>query len=1453
MATLVLSAAGAALGGTIQGSFLGLTGPVIGRAIGATVGRVIDQRLLAQGSEPVETGKIDRYRLSGVGEGTPIAKLHGRMRLPGQVIWSTHFKERTSTSGGGGGKGSPPQPKTTNYSYSVSLALALCEGEIASVGRIWADGTLIERDTLNLTIYRGSEDQLPDPKIEAVEGTGNVPAYRGIAYVVIEDLELSEYGNRVPQFNFEVVRAAAPEAELPTSAHEAVQGVALMPGSGEYALATTPVSFKRGVGGSSSVNTNTTLGGTDFAMSLEAMRDHLPNLDAVSLIVSWFGDDLRAGQCRVRPKVEQKLEEGAEMAWSVSGLGRAEAQQITQVDGRPVYGGTPTDQSVIEAIQALGAAGKKVVIYPFLLMELLEGNGLPDPWSENGEQPPFPWRGRITGEKAPGLAGSPDRTAANRAAVDAFFGTVTASDFSVSAGSVSYSGPNEWTYSRFILHLAALTAAAGGAEAFCIGTEMRGLTQMRDEFGFPAVARFKQLAAEVRNLLPDVLLSYAADWSEYFGYQPQDGTGDVFFHLDPLWADENIDFIGIDNYMPLSDWRDGTSHLDAGWESVYNLDYLKANIEGGEGYDWFYPSAEAREAQLRAPITDGAGGSPWVYRYKDIRNWWGNLHFERRQKRDISILANGDQPLAWTALGGAVLAPGSGNFGFYDSPALITGAAASDGTLAAASPALVADQQYEITCHFRLGSSGRYRVRLDHADGIRDVSGTGAGVPAVTGAAPSVQDLRLSTNEDGVLSLRMIIRPNQAGPLTLSFSPDGGGNITLYGVELVAWPDKPTDWVPQSKPIWFTEFGCAAIDKGANQPNIFLDPKSSESGLPHYSNGRRDDTMQAQLLRAITEYWADPETNPISPVYGGPMLDLSRCFAWAWDARPYPAFPNNQELWSDGANYATGHWLNGRASNQPLDLVVAEICERSGLKDYDVSCLRGSVRGAVSADIETARAQLQSLMLAFNFSAVERGGKLVFSHPPLNPTRQIGDDAIAIEDDLQAIKRIRAPQAETIGRVQLSYTEADGAFETRVTEAQFPDDDEITTSRNELALSLTASEARDIAQRWLASARVARDSLELALPPSARDVEAGRVVSLSDGTLWRVDRVEDRGLRRLEAARVEPSLLSPPDTPDQSLAAEPFQLPAGVAPIFMDLPLLTGDEVPHAPHIAVAASPWPGPVAVFSSPSDSDYVLNTTVRGPSRIGLLENALLAAQAGRWDRGPGLRVRLANGALSSVDPENVLNGANVAAIGSGDGDGWEIIQFASAELIEPDLWEISMRLRGQAGSEATMPAAWEAGSYFVLLDGAAPQIDIASSSRGLLRNYLIGPARKSYSDPCYVSRQLAFEGIGLRPYAPAHLRARHDGDDLALSWIRRTRIDGDSWQGVDVPLGETQEAYLLRVVGSGGLIREVELTTPSWIYTQSMQSADAGAQPISVEVAQLSDRFGPGPFTRIDIDA
>lgn len=78
---------------------------------------------------------------------------------------------------------------------------------------------------------------------------------------------------------------------------------------------------------------------------------------------------------------------------------------------------------------------------------------------------------------------------------------------------------------------------------------------------YPFVAALMQLASDVKSVLPDARVTYAADWSEYFGHQPTDGSGDVYFHLDPLWASADIDAIGIDVYWPLADWREGRAQL----------------------------------------------------------------------------------------------------------------------------------------------------------------------------------------------------------------------------------------------------------------------------------------------------------------------------------------------------------------------------------------------------------------------------------------------------------------------------------------------------------------------------------------------------------------------------------------------------------------------------------------------------------------------------------------------------------------------------------------------------------------------------------------------------------------------------------------------------------------------------------------------------------------------------
>ena len=145
------------------------------------------------------------------------------------------------------------------------------------------------------------------------------------------------------------------------------------------------------------------------------------------------------------------------------------------------------------------------------------------------------------------------------------------------------------------------------------------------------------------------------------------------------------------------------------------------------------------------------------------------------------------------------------------------------------------------------------------------------------------------------------------------------------------------------KPVWFTELGCPAIDKGSNQPNVFYDPKSSESFFPYFSRGSKDDAIQRAYLEATLSYWRDHA--PASTVYGGAMVEPANIIAWAWDARPFPDFPAKSTVWSDTGNWEYGHWLTGRLSMVPLKWIVLELAALVGVAgDVDMSALSEPTR-----------------------------------------------------------------------------------------------------------------------------------------------------------------------------------------------------------------------------------------------------------------------------------------------------------------------------------------------------------------------------------------------------------------------------------------------------------------------------------------------------------------------------
>ncbi|MBS0536871.1 MAG: glycoside hydrolase/phage tail family protein [Proteobacteria bacterium] len=1280
MAALLLSTAGVAAGKSLFGS----AGAIVGRVAGALGGTLIDQALFG-GRERSATGpRLSDLTVMASTDGAPIPRVYGRARLAGQVIWATHLEEVVSTTHQttGGGKGMGGSRVTTNettYSYFANVALGLCEGEISAVRRVWADGKALDLTGITMRVYRGDEAQTPDPLIVAKEG--QAPAYRGLAYVVFERLPLEDFGNRIPQLSFEVVRAIGKLESM-------IRAVTLIPGSTEFGYEPATVVQVVGQGQYAAENRHVSFAGSDVVAALDDLQAAVPDLERVAVVVAWFGDDLRCGECRVRPGVDNaaKQTQGGTLSiqtWSVAGVDRATAYVVSQVDGRAAYGGTPSDQSVLDLIAHLKARGLKVTLYPFLMMDIPAGNTRADPYTGAASQPLYPWRGRITCHPAPGVAGSPDGTALAGDQVNAFFS----------------GGPDGWNYRNMILHYANLVAAAGGVDGFLIGSELKALTRVRTASDvYPAVNALVSLAAEAKAIVgTGTKVTYGADWTEYGAHVVDAGASEVRFPLDALWASPSIDCIGIDYYAPLTDWRDDAGALDRALsDTIYRTHYLAGRLDAGEAYDWFYASDAARAAQARSTITDGLG-KPWMFRQKDIWNFWSQRHYER------------------------------------------------------------------------------------------------------------VGGLELST---------------------------------------------PTAWVPQSKPIWLTELGCPAVDKGANAPNVFRDPKSSENALPHFSSGGRDDLMQRRFLEAVLgafdPAFGEAALNPVSSVYGDRMIAPDAIHLWTWDARPYPVFPAASDVWGDAANWQTGHWLTGRLGSAPLDALVATVLADSGIDGVDSSDLGEGPEGYVVDRPMAPRAMLDPLALAFTFDAVEQNGVLTFRQRGGVPVAELTEDDLVLPDNAAPAQLTRAQEGDLPQAVSLSFTDVAADYQRATAASRRLVTRSARTSQADVAMTCSDALAARRADIWLQDLWTARESASFAVPPSRLALMPGDVTALTVNgrrRLIEIEEVSDTEQRSLRARSIDPDVFGVALKPPAWRSVPP---PPAVGPplaLALDLPTLTAESPAVLSRVAVFAAPWPGAVAVWASQDGASFSRAALAAAPCVIGETLDGLPRGPTGRWHRA-SLRVKINGGVLSSATDLAVFAGANAAALRNADGQ-WEVIQFASAELVGERTYLLSKILRGQAGSEWAITPLLAAGAPFVLLDGHA--VTIAKGPEALERplELRVVAAGRDTADSTALALDVTPQATALKPLAPVHLRAARNGEGVSLRWIRRTRVEGDGWSG-EVPLGEDGEAYAIDILSGGTVRRTLSSTTPSVLYAAADELVDFGVAQttLTVCVAQMSATVGRG---------
>jgi hypothetical protein len=1280
MAALVLSVAG-----SVAGSVFGPAGAIAGRIAGALVGNLIDRKLFGPGDQNVVGPRLADLDVMASTEGAPIPRVYGRARLAGQVIWATQLEEvvsdNTTSSGGKGHLLSGPRTTTTTYSYFGNFAVGLCEGVIGSVGRIWADGKLLDLTNKTIRVHRGTEDQAPDDLMVAKEGANNSPGYRGLAYVVFERLPLADFGNRIPQLSFEIVR---PVGKL----ERMVRAVTLIPGTTEFGYEPSPIVSILAPGTSAQENRHVTSAASDVQAALDDLLGLCPNLQRVALVVAWFGTDLRCGHCTVQPGVEIAVKGISGAPWSVDGVTRPGAYLVSQIGGRPAFGGTPSDLSVMHLIAELKARGLKITFYPFLVMDIPAGNALPDPWTGASSQPAYPWRGRISCDPAPGQAGSPQGTSTAATQVANFFAGGT------------------WNYRRMILHYASLVASAGGVDAFLIGSELKALTRVRSGAGvYPAVDALVALAADVKAIVgSSTVVTYGADWTEY-GADVVDGS-EVRFPLDPLWSSSAIGAVGIDSYAPLADWRDDAGHLDSFVApSIYDLGYLSGNVRGGEGYDWYYADDAARSAQTRTDITDGLG-KPWTFRVKDFWNWWSNLHYER----------------------------------------------------------------------------------VAHS-------------------------------------------------------------------ELIT----PTAWVPRSKPIWFTEVGCPAVDKGANQPSVFPDPKSSENHLPYFSNGQRDDLMQRRCLEAFLgvfdpAFGADDAHNPVSPVYGGRMVDVSATHLWTWDARPYPVFPAASDIWSDGPNWQTGHWLTGRLGGAPLDALVGALLDDAGVAGVDTSALREGCDGYVVDRPMAPRAMIEPLAMAYAFDATAADGTLRFIQRGGAPVAEVFEGDLVLPDNGTVARLVRAQETELPREASFGFTDSNADYRRSAVTSRKLVGAAGRTIHSDLAVISNDAAASRRAEIWLQDLWAGREATEFALGINALRFAPGDVVALSLSgrrRLFEIGDLIDTELRQVKARSIDPEVFS------LSLPAPRLKvpaIPAALGPVqvtVLDLPALDSSAPVVLTRLAITANPWPGSVAIWKSSDGASFEVAAVAAAPCAIGETLDALPVGPTARWDRASSMRVKLYGGALASISDARVLEGGNAAAVQNSAGD-WEILQFANAELVDSQTWLLSRLLRGQAGSESAMANPLPSGAPFVVLGAHMIPIALGLDTLDRPMQLRVVASGRNHDDPVAVALTLTPGNTALKPLAPVHVAASRAGDGVHISWIRRTRIDGDGW-GIEVPLGEESEAYALDILSGGSVVRTIACAVPQALYATADELADFGTPQTSlhIRVAQISSTVGAGYAAEITL--
>jgi hypothetical protein len=557
-------------------------------------------------------------------------------------------------------------------------------------------------------------------------------------------------------------------------------------------------------------------------------------------------------------------------------------------------------------------------------------------------------------------------------------------------------------------------------------------------------------------------------------------------------------------------------------------------------------------------------------------------------------------------------------------------------------------------------------------------------------------------------------------------------------------------------------------------------------------------------------------------------------------------------------------------SGVPLSQIVQDLCKDSGLVlgDLNTVALNNTVHGYVRAQPMQATAALQPLMLTYQFDGVESDYLLQFPKRDGSSVRTIPEDDLGAREIGQdpgpplAISRMQETDLPTALSIHynepaLSYQQGSQIHRRVYTRSQ-------QTMQIDLPIAMSSTLARRLTRRLMNRSWVERTRYRFAVGPEYLGLDPGDIVKIvADNAthLVRLDKVEfgapglvlaegvaqritllpylDEIAADLDAAPIyeEGEEEPPPDTfPAPTLAPVP-----GTRLVLMDIPILGEADSDAGFYYAVTgyAAGWGGAM-LFKSIDGVSYASWDAMTAAAAIGNATGVLASGPTAIWDRGSSVNVVLTQGALASDTEANVLNGANLAAIGAHGR--WELIQWATATLEADGSYTLSNLIRGRKGTEHAVASHQIADVFVVLTRATIDRAAEATSEIGVQRYWKGVSFGKSVAETS--AQAFTNQAVALLPYSPAHLRAVNTGgSNYDVTWVRRTRMDGEMREGIDVPLGEASESYRAEVWNGATLVSSATVSAPSATVTAS--------PGYTVKVAQISELVGPGYYSEITL--